>query len=113
MSGEPSREVDRIKASHEQYLEASRAGDVATSISFFAEDAILMPPNDTSLYGKSEIKEWFEEYFQHFHIDVLTETERDVNLLGGWAVERWGYAIAISPQKGGERIRDDGRFLVL
>ena len=30
-----------------------------------------------------------------------------------WAVERWGYTVAIVPVKSGERIRDDGRFFIL
>jgi len=72
-----------------------------------------MAPNETTLYGRSEIREWFEEYFQNFQIMTLGVTERDVTILDGWAVERWAYTIAINPVSGGERIRDDSRWFAV
>ena len=60
---------------------------------FYTEDAIFMPPNDTSIYGRAELREWHEEYFQHFTIEALTETERDVQFVDGWGVERWAYSV--------------------
>jgi len=33
--------------------------------------------------------------------------------MGDWAVERFAYMVAIQPLHGGERIRDDGRFLTV
>ena len=72
-----------------------------------------MPPNEPSLYGRAEVKEWHEEYFQHFSIAVHSETEREVTVIDGWAFERRAHMVAISQVKGGERIRDDGRWMIL
>src|ERR1051326_473337 len=46
---------------YQRVMEASRTGDVEKLIAMFADDAILMPPNDTTLYGKEEIRAWRSE----------------------------------------------------
>ena len=101
---------DPIAERHQLFFEASKRGDVETLVSLFCEEGVLMAPNETTLYGRSEVREWFEEYFQNFQITALGVTERDVTVLDGWAIERWAYTIAITPVSGGERIRDDSRW---
>ena len=114
MSSVSTFESDRISANHRSYIEALKAGDIPTILSHYCEDAVVMPPNETTLYGKVEIQEWYEDYFEHFVVGTYSVTEREVRLLAdGWAVERWAQMIAIQPKKGGARIRDDGRSLVL
>ena len=45
---------------------------------------------------------------------TFTEIEREVTVFNSeWAGERWAYMVAIQPLHGGDRIRDDGRFLAL
>ena len=89
------------------------ACDVTAIVSLFCDNGVMMPPNETSLYGREELQEWHDEYFRDFKVVTLSDTEREVSMLGEWAVERWAYMVAIVPLKGGERIRDDGRFLIL
>ena len=104
-------ENDPLASNHQAFLDGVRTGDVARLVSLFCEDGVLMPPNEPSLFGRSELQEWYEDYYQHFGIVSITETEREVALIAnGWAVERFAYMIAIAPLSGGERIRDDGRF---
>ena len=105
--------ADPIRSGHESFVGALKSGGVDEIASLACEDCVWMPPNETSLYGRDEVREWFEEYFQHFRITALGETERDVTRMGPWALERWAYSVAILPLGGGERIRDDGRALVL
>jgi ketosteroid isomerase-like protein len=66
-----------------------------------------------SLWGTKDLEEWHQEYFADFSIATFAETDREVTVLDDWAVERWSYMVAIQPVHGGERIRDDGRFLVI
>ncbi len=72
-----------------------------------------MPPNDTSLYGPAEVRDWWKEYFEYFRVTSITEPEREreVTITGEFAIEQTTYMIAITPVKGGTRIRDDGRML--
>src|SRR6185503_19246318 len=59
------------------------------------------------------IGKWHQEYFADFRVETFAEIEREVEVFDEWAVERWAYMVAIQPLHGGERIRDDGRFLSL
>jgi ketosteroid isomerase-like protein len=106
-----SADADPLASTHKLFLDAVRAGDVTKLVSMYCEDAVLMPPNEPSLYGRSEVQEWYEDYFQHFRIVTIDETEREVTVIAnGWVIERYAYMVAIAPLKGGERIRDDGRW---
>lgn len=105
--------TDPIRAGHEQFIEACRNGDVDSVVSIISEDCVWMPANETTMYDREEIREWFEEYFEHFRLAALAETERFVTVLTDCAIERWAYSVAILPVQGGERIRDDGRFLMI
>lgn len=113
MSMEPIAQADPLVESHLRFIEAVKAADVAAIVSLYTDAAVLMPPNDSSLYGKKELEEWHEEYFADFRVTTFAETERDVSVFDVWAVERWAYMVAIQPLHGGERIRDDGRFLAV
>jgi ketosteroid isomerase-like protein len=104
---------DPIAEKHQLLIDASKRADVEALLALFCEDTVLMAPNETTLYGRSEVREWYEEYFQNFNITVLGVTERDVTVLDGWAIERLGYTIAINPVGGGERIRDDSRWFAV
>jgi len=113
MSTESSVQTDPIAAPHQRFMNAVLAGDVATISSLYIDTGILMPPNDSTLYGRGELEEWHHEYFADFRVVTFTEIEREVSMFDEWAVERWAYMVAIQPLHGGDRIRDDGRFLAL
>ncbi len=110
MSSEPLAQTDPILAGHQRLLKAYAACDVDGAVAMFSDDVAFMPPNEPSLFGKAEVKDWFEDYFEHFRPSV-TATEREVTLMDGWATERCSYTLSILPVKGGDRIRDEGRWL--
>jgi ketosteroid isomerase-like protein len=113
MSGRPSIETDPVMEGRHRLTDAVVSGDVETIGSLYCEDAVLMAPNEPTLYGRTEVKEFWQEYFEHFRVVSLTETEREVKIIDGWAVERTAYTVVIVPIKGGPRIRDDSRRFVL
>jgi ketosteroid isomerase-like protein len=103
---------DVLVQTHQRLIDALKKGDVRTVTSTFADDIVLMPPNDTTIYGKGEAIEWYSEYFQHFRIEGLAYTDRErTSLEGCWVIERFNYRVAIQPIAGGERIVDEGRFV--
>jgi ketosteroid isomerase-like protein len=104
---------DPVIEGHKIWVGMSRTADFAQLESILCDDIILMPPNDTSLFGKAEVIEWFREYFSNFQIANLTPTERDVFVSGDVAIEHWTYMVAIKEIEGTDRIRDDGRFLTI
>jgi ketosteroid isomerase-like protein len=102
-----------IEVPHQRVLEASRSGDIDGLMTLFADDAVVMPPNDTTLYGKDEIRSWWEEYFQWFQISSSIETDRDVTIAEDQAFHRAVISIVIVPKRGGSQIRDEVRSLTV
>ena len=98
---------------HEQIHLSSLSGNIDGIVSMYADDAIMMPPNDTTVYGKSEIRSWWEEYFAFFRITSSVETERDVAIVGDQAFVRTSASITIVPKQQGARILDDIRSLTV
>jgi uncharacterized protein (TIGR02246 family) len=98
---------------HQQVLHASLSGDLEAMVSMFADDAVLMPPNDTSVYGKEEIRSWWEEYFSFFRITSSVESDRDVSIIGDQAFVRASFSVTIVPKQQGARILDDIRSLTV
>ena len=111
----PTPENDPIADYHQRQLASGKTGDLDAIASLFCDNAVFMTPNDTTLYGRAEVREWFEEYYEHFRIMALDETEREVTIISDeWVLERFAYTVAIVPLKSdgemGDRIRDDGRW---
>src|SRR4030095_3749833 len=98
---------------HQQVLKASLAGDVNLIVEMFAEDAVIMPPNDTTLYGKDEIRSWWEEYFSFFRVTSSVERERELTVDGDQAFDRTAFSVTIVPKQGGPKIVDDIRSLIV
>jgi ketosteroid isomerase-like protein len=98
---------------HQRVLEASRSGDIDGLMALFSDDAVMMPPNDTTLYGKDEIQAWWQEYFQWFQITSSIETDRDITIADNQAFHRAAISIVISPRRGGSQIRDELRSLTV
>jgi ketosteroid isomerase-like protein len=98
---------------HLRILDASRSGDIDGLMTLFADDAVVMPPNDTTLYGKDEIRSWWQEYFQWFQISSSIETDRDVTIAEDQAFDRSVISIVIIPKRGGSQIRDEVRTLTV
>jgi len=102
-----------VEKPHQQILTASLAGDVNIIVSMFAEDAIFLPPNDTTVYGTDEIRWWWEDYFEFFRITSSVETERQVTVAGNQAFDRASMSVTIIPKERGPTIRDDIRSLTV
>jgi ketosteroid isomerase-like protein len=113
MTTEVVRKNDPILLYRQKFIDAAKAGDIEGVISVSADDVVIMSPNDCTLYGRDEWKEWLEEYFHYFRFTAFTEPERSVVFNGDFATECTTYMIAIAPVGGRSRIRDDGRFLTI
>jgi uncharacterized protein (TIGR02246 family) len=102
-----------VEIPHQRVLEASRSGDLDGFMTLFADDAVVMPPNDTTLFGKEEIRAWWQEYFQFFQITSSIETDQDLTVVDDQAFHRASISVVIVPKRGGSRIRDEARTLTV
>ena len=105
--------TDALLAARQVWVTSVKAGDLDKLASILDAETVWMPPNDTTLFGPEEVREWWKEYFEYFRVTSITVPEREVTIRGDLAIEESTYMIAITPVKGGTRIRDDGRMLTL
>jgi ketosteroid isomerase-like protein len=105
--------MSNLPSTQDQVLHASLTGDVSPIVALFAENAVVMPPNDTAVYGKDEIRSWWEEYFTFFRVTSSVETERDITMAGDQAFVRTSFSVTIVPKQQGPRILDDIRSLTV
>ena len=59
-SGLPQAEVDAIKVALQEALDALEANDVEAWLSYWTEDAVLMPPGVPACRGHAQLKEYRE-----------------------------------------------------
>jgi ketosteroid isomerase-like protein len=90
---------------------AMKAGDSEALIGLLADDVVFMPPADRTLYGKSEVSEWVDDYFQYFRILELDQSETSATVLGDVLVERAAVSVKLEPRKDGAPIYDETRIL--
>ena len=96
-----------------QFHQQVQSGDLDRIVSQYADDAVVMPPNDSTLYGLAEVRAWWEEYFQYFRIASSVETERETTVADDQMFERTSVSITIVPKESGARIQDDMRTLTI
>lgn len=72
-----------------------------------AEDAILMPPNNSKIVGRQQINTWIRQFFEYFSMTELSTPEREIILTGEWAFEVAQYEWTLVPKDGGEAVRDE------
>ena len=97
----------------QRVITASTSGDLNALVAFFTDDAVVMPPNDTTLFGTEEIREWWKEYFQWFEVTSSVVTDSNLTVAGDQAFHRGSLSIVIQPKGKGEQIRDDVRSLIV
>jgi ketosteroid isomerase-like protein len=102
-----------LQSTQQRVFEASLSGNIAAFLSIFADDAVVMPPNDTTLFGKEEIQAWWIDYSENFRIASSVETEREVTEAGDQIFEMGTASVVIVPKKSGPRIRDDIRVMIV
>jgi ketosteroid isomerase-like protein len=105
--------VDPIAPMHQQHVDAVKAGDIPVLLKDLEDDVVFMPPAEMTLIGKTQIEQWWHEYFEFFTVQDLETTERVIDIAGDLAVERILFSLKLIPTKGGTPIYDDGRFLTV
>lgn len=88
---------------------AGQAQDVATFGSFFAEDAVQMPPNVPPLEGRAAIEESAADMFASGAVVRFETLDVQVSSSGDMAYSRGKYYLTIQIPEG--LVRDEGSYL--
>jgi uncharacterized protein (TIGR02246 family) len=91
--------------------DANRKDAAALVAGFYAEDAVLLPPNAPMLTGVDAIREFWQTVLDAGVADVTLETTR-VGASGDLAYGIGRYTLT-APLAGGGRAEDGGKYLVV
>ena len=94
-------------------LQAGENNGQADSIPVLvANDAIILPPNASTLTGKAAFADWVRGAIQNmtFHVDYESQ---EVVVSGDWAFDRGTYTRVITPKAGGAAVTERGKYLWL
>ena len=109
--GKTSAERDATFNGTLAFGNAMKSGDSDALVGLLADDVVFMPPADPTLCGKSQVKQWVDEYFEYFRILELDQTETSATILGDVLVERAAVSVKLEPIKDGAPIYDETRIL--
>lgn len=100
----------QIRSIAPQFEAAVSAGDVDRLVGFYADDAVVLPPNEPMVSGSAAIRAFFERLVPMNPTINLT-SERIVQS-GDLAYDVGHYTFAFTPP-GAERMTDRGKYLVV
>jgi len=100
-----------IRKNASAFAAAASSGNVDGMLAFYADDAILLPPNAPMFRGKDAIRQFWSGFASLGAINAQLITD-DVLQSGDLAAETGHFDLTITP-KGGAPIKDNGKFLVV
>ena len=88
-----------IKALGDQYAAAWNSNDAAALAATYADDAVMMNPNQASVEGKQAIRAAYEARFKESALKAAV-TLLETQLAGDWAYDRGNVTINVTPKSG-------------
>lgn len=103
MAGATQADSAAIDALRQQAEAAVNAGD--TTLAYFSDDVVLMPPNAPMVTGLADAQAWFGEATRQFQFSA-SYTNCNVEFVGDVAIERCAGTLALTPLAGGPTVSD-------
>ncbi len=110
MTADTGSAESAIRNQHEWATSALTKGDLDSLMSVYADDVIMLPPNQPQRVGKASVRSMWEEVLNDFAVEVSVAVE-EVEVAGQWAFERGTFVMKLSPRAGGAPIEDTGKYL--
>jgi uncharacterized protein (TIGR02246 family) len=111
----PTVELDKaaIDKTRDQDAAAWTAGSAERVAALYAEDAVVLYPNQIAVVGKAAILAYFRGFYDQYAQESFVLNSDEIRIAGKWAFDRGTYRLAMSPRGGGPRIEDQGKYLVI
>ncbi|MFB3777747.1 MAG: SgcJ/EcaC family oxidoreductase [Bryobacteraceae bacterium] len=112
---EPKRDVTAdmkaINALRDQVMTAFNSGDAAALAATYADDAVMMNPNQPAVEGRQAIQASYETMFKEGHASIAF-TPLETQVTGDWAYDRGNYSFTLTP-KSGKPTEESAKYLVI
>lgn len=105
--------VAAIAKVRNEYAAAWKTGIADRVAGLYADDGVVLYPNNPALVGKSAILRYFKTFFDQFVPTNFELASDEVTVAGDWAFDRGTYKLGIVPKGGAEAIHDYGKYLVI
>lgn len=102
-----------IDATRNAYVAAWRKGDSSAIAELYADDAIVLYPNQPPVSGRTAIREYFTEFFRSFARQDFALESNEIVIAGDLAFDRGSYRWRGYPHDTGKPESDDGKYLVV
>ena len=101
-------EADRVAIEAMRAAEgvAVAAGDVDAMMALYADDIVIMAPNEPMASGVDAAREWGNEFFGMFSATVSSYTSDDIVIMGDVAIERYSGLFTVTPKAGGDAMAE-------
>jgi uncharacterized protein (TIGR02246 family) len=100
-----------IRAADPDFAAAMNRMDMASVMTHYADDAVLLPPNAPAVHGKAAIQQFWTGLLSTAKFRVAL-TPDSVMQSGDLAVEVGHYDLNITPPAGGASMQDKGKYSV-
>jgi len=101
-----------IEAANARFLDAFKRGDKAGLVANYADEAILMMPNEEAWRGRDGLDKGFTGFLSQMSFKDGAATTSDVMVAGDLAVETGTFAWTLQPKSGPE-VKDKGKYLTV
>ncbi len=107
-----AREAEAIAVLQEQWVIATNAGDLQAMEAFYAEEAIVVPPETLPLVGTGAIIRWIDQRREESPFEIETSSH-EIVVAGDWAFDRGAYALHLAPRDPAAAAPEYGNYLRL
>ena len=109
---DPAADRQAIAAATAQFQAAENAGSVDQFRSYFADDLVMMGPNEPPVTGADSIAALMR-VFHHTYAVQVEYNSQEIVVFGDWAFDRGTEHYTLTPKAGGAPIRKSGNYLYL
>jgi uncharacterized protein (TIGR02246 family) len=113
-AGTPDPAADRlaIATATAQFEAAENAGSADQFRSYFADDLVMMGPNEPPVTGGDSVAALMRKFHDAFTVQVEYNSQ-EIVVFGDWAFDRGTERYTLTPKAGGETIQKSGNYLYL
>jgi uncharacterized protein (TIGR02246 family) len=108
--GLPQTDLRKIDEATQTAMKAALAKDFATWAALFLDDAVVNPPNEPAVKGRTAIRAWLEKFppMTEFKLNnVMVEGREDLAYVLGT------YTMTIAPPGAPGPVKDSGKFVTV
>jgi ketosteroid isomerase-like protein len=109
---DPAADRQAIAAATAQFQVAENAGSVDQFRSYFADDLVMMGPNEPPVTGGDKVAALMRVFHAAFAVQVEYNSQ-EIVVFGDWAFDRGTERYTLTPKAGGAPIRKSGNYLYL